>query len=105
MRLLPEFDAVVVGYDPKTRDRFVDPEHVPHFWLSSNGMFTSVLLKDARLVASWRFTGPDDGRRIEVRLFPGEPGVTEDQLAAPVEAVEQALGISVADLDIRPFET
>lgn len=104
VRLLPEFDATIVGYDPKTRDRFVDPAHLPHFWLASNGMFTSVVLKDARLVASWRFAGPEGKRRIEVRTFPGAVAVTDSELAGSIAAVEIALDLTVVDVDVAPVE-
>jgi hypothetical protein len=100
VRLLPEFDALVVGYDPKSRDRFVDASHLPYFWLASNGMFSSVVLKDARLVGSWRFTGPEGRRRVEVRSFPGEPSVSAAELGPQVAALETALAITVADVSV-----
>lgn len=100
LRLLPEFDAVVVGYDPKTRDRFFDAAHLGYFWVSSNGMFTSVLLADGRLTGSWRFVGSDDERQLHVRMFPGAPTVSESDLADQVEALQAALAMTVTEVQI-----
>lgn len=99
-RLLPEFDAVVVGYHPKTRDRFFDPAHLGYFWVSSNGMFTSVLLADGRLTGSWRFVGRDDDRQLHVKMFPGTPTVSESDLADQVEALQTALAMTVTEVQI-----
>ena len=101
VRLLPEFDAVVVGYDPKSRDRFLDPDHLPHIWAQQNGLFSSGVLAGRRLVASWKFEGSGAERRVEVQMFPGMPAVAESDLADQVGAIEQALDIVVTDVAIR----
>lgn len=98
--LLPEFDAVLVGYDPATRDRFLAPEHLPHVWQQQNGLFSSAVLSGGLLVASWSFVGAGDTRRIEVRMFPGAPLLTEAALAGQVAALEAALAIRVTDIEI-----
>lgn len=98
VRLLPEFDAVVVGYDPKTRDRFFDQEQLPHFWLQANGAFGCVVLVDGRLAGSWRLVGTGDERRLEVRRFPGKPEIGIDALRPQVAALEAALAITVTDV-------
>lgn len=36
LRLLPEFDALLCGYDPKARDRFVSPKHYRRLWYASD---------------------------------------------------------------------
>jgi hypothetical protein len=101
VRLLPEFDAVVVGYDPKTRDRFLDPAHLPHIWAQQNGLFSSGVLADGRLVASWKFTGSGPERVVEVQMFPGRRALAESDLADQVSAIEQVLDITVTDVAIR----
>jgi hypothetical protein len=101
VRLLPEFDAVVVGYDPKTRDRFLDLEHLPHIWAQQNGLFSSGVLAEGRLVASWKFEGAGAERTIEVQMFPGRSALAESDLADQVVALEQALDIRVSDIAIR----
>jgi len=98
VRLLPEFDAVVVGYDPKTRDRFFDKEHLPHFWLQANGSFGCVVLVGGRLAGSWRLVGTGDERHLEVRRFPGKPLIGEEALGPQVEALQSALAITVTDV-------
>ena len=103
VRLLPEFDAVLVGYDPKTRTRFLDPAHLPRIWAQQNGMFSSSVLAGGRLVASWRFataTGNRPERRIEVQMFPDQARLGEPDLADQVSALEAALAIRVTDLSI-----
>ncbi len=101
VRLLPEFDAVVVGYAPKTRDRFLDPDHLQYFWLADNGWFSSTVLRDGRLVASWRLVGGDGARRIEVRMFPGMRPLAESDLSDQATAVGTALDVPIADISIE----
>jgi hypothetical protein len=100
VRLLPEFDAVVVGYDPKSRARFLDPDHLPHIWAQQNGLFSSGVLADGRLVASWKLEGSADLRRIEVRTFPGMRRVSEVELGDQIAALEQALAVRITDITI-----
>ena len=102
VRLLPEFDAVLVGYDPKTRERFLDPAHLPHVWAQQNGVFSPAVLAGGRLVASWRFDGTAPQRQIDVETFPGGPTLTEAELADPVHALELALDIRVTDVRVHP---
>lgn len=98
LRLLPEYDALVVGYDPTSRDRFLDHDHLRFFWLMANGSFSSAVLHNGRLAASWKFAGSGSSRRIELRMFPGRPRLDESDLADQVAAVETALDMHVADL-------
>ncbi len=100
VRLLPEFDALILGYDPKTRDRFLPAEHLTQVWQQQNGLLSSVVLAGGRLVASWRFDGAGDSRRIEVRMFPAAPALTEDALADQVAALQAALAIRVTDVEL-----
>jgi hypothetical protein len=101
VRLLPEYDAVVVGYDPKSRDRFLDPAHLPRIWMSANGLFSPGVLSGGRLVAAWKLAADRSRRRIDVEMFPGVPRLTEDDLADQVAALEAALAIEVDDVAIR----
>jgi hypothetical protein len=101
VRLLPEFDAAVVGYDPKSRDRFLDPDHLPRIWTSQNGMFSAGVLVDCRLAAAWRLVADKARRRIEVEMFPGKRRLDESDLADQVAALEAALAIEVSDVAIR----
>jgi hypothetical protein len=101
VRLLPEYDALVVGYDPKTRDRFLDPAHLPSIWLTENGSFSAAVLVDGQLAASWRLVGTGAERRLEVQMFPGKPLITESRLADQVTALEAALDLRVSTIQIR----
>ncbi len=100
VRLLPEYDALVVGYDPHTRDRFLDPEQLPYVWLMGNGSFSSVVLDDVRLTGSWKLTGSGPKRRVEVRMFPGQRLLAESDLADQVASLEAALDMQVVDVVI-----
>jgi hypothetical protein len=101
VRLLPEYDAAVVGYDPKSRDRFLDPEHLPRIWASANGMFSASVLVDARLAAAWKLVTEKSRRRIQVETFPGRRRLTEADLAGQVAALETALAVEIDDVAIR----
>lgn len=100
VRLLPEYDAVLVGYDPKTRDRFLDPAHLPHVWLTANGTFSPAVLRDGRLCASWRLTGNGPERRVEVAMFPGMARLDPADVSDQVTALERALAITIADVAV-----
>lgn len=99
-RLLPEFDALLVGRDSKHRQRFVDDAHLPWYWTQENGLYACVLLHDGRLRGSWRMEGAGARRRIEVRMFPGETLLGEDAVADQVRAIETALATEVVDVAI-----
>jgi hypothetical protein len=101
VRLLPEYDALVVGYDPKSRDRFLDPEHLPQIRMSANGMFSASVLADGRLAAAWKLVAEKARHRIEIEMFPGVRRLAESDLAGQVVALEKALDITIADVAIR----
>jgi hypothetical protein len=97
VRLLPEFDALVLAYDPRSRDRFLDPRHTGFVWNAVNGGFSACVLADGRIRGSWRLSGSARERTIEVSAFPGER-LDETEIAAAVRATEAALGIRVTEL-------
>ncbi len=99
-RLLPEFDALLVGRDSKLRQRFVDDAHLPWYWTQGNGLYACVLLHHGRLRGSWRLEGAGRHRRIGIRMFPGEALLGEDAVADQVRAIEVALAIEVTDVDV-----
>lgn len=98
LRLLPEFDALVLGYQPKGRVRFLDPAHVEAIWNRANGMFSPTVLHDGRLVGLWRLVGAGRRRDVEVWPLPGESLPPEGEFTGPVEGVATALGVQVRDL-------
>ena len=100
VRMLAEYDALIVGYDPKTRDRFLDPGHLPLVWLSENGTFSSAVLRDGQLCAAWKFDGSGPERAIEVAMFPGLAPLDASDLADQIAALEAALAITITDVTI-----
>ena len=100
VRLLPEFDALVVGYHPQGRTRFLDPAHVERIWNRANGMFAPPVLRDGRLVAIWRLVGSGRRRDLEVTPLPGETAPAEDELAGPAADATRALAVELRDLRV-----
>ena len=101
VRLLPEYDAVVVGYDPKSRGRFLSPEELGYVWNQSNGGFSAFVLAGGRIRGSWRLVGTGPEREIEVRPFQGAR-VADGDFDETVAALETALDIRVTDLRVGP---
>ncbi len=100
VRLLPEFDALLCGYDSKARDRFVTPEHVKRLWNDANGMLLPPLLVDGRITGCWRAGGTARKRPLEVTWFARTRRPTKTELEEPVAALEAALDITVTGLTI-----
>lgn len=100
-RLLPEFDAVLVGYHPRSRDRFVSPRDHAVLWNQANGLILPPLLHDGRVVGYWRTDGTGATRRLRAHLFSGAPRPDESDLADPVAALETAMGWAISDLGIQ----
>jgi hypothetical protein len=99
-RLLPEFDALLCGYDPRARERFVDADHYRLLWSRANGMLLAPLLRDGRLTGYWRIPGSGRERPCEVVWFAGTGRPTRAELEEPVAALEAAYGVTVTRLDI-----
>ncbi len=93
VRLLPEFDALLCGYDPAGRERFVDAAHYEVLWKQANGQLLAPVLAGNRLAGYWRLTGSGRRRRLEVVRFPGVRAVGREQLAEAVTALELALDL------------
>lgn len=98
VRLLPEFDALLCGYDSKARDRFVTPEHNRRLWNDANGMLLPPLLVDGRITGYWRAAGTAKKRPLEVTWFARTRRPTKAELEQPVAALEAALAITVTDV-------
>lgn len=100
VRLLPEFDGLVVGYHPKARARFLDDAHADWIWNRSNGVFSSTVLYDGGLVR-WRLIGSGRRRTIEVDALPGESTPSEEAFVGPVDGLAAAMDVQIGDLRIR----
>ena len=99
VRLLPEFDALLVGYSGRHRARFLTPDQLEQVWAKANGQFAPVVLRQDRLVGTWRtVAGRGRSVRLEVTPFAGCRAPTEDELATPVAAVAAVLDLHVEDV-------
>lgn len=101
LRLLPEFDGLLLGFQGRNRTRFVDEQQLSHIWLKVNGVFSPVVLYEGRLVATWKTIGPAQRVRVEVTMLHPYPLLRADLLEGPVRQTGRALGISITDVVIR----
>lgn len=100
VRLLPEFDAVLCGYDSKARDRFVTTPHHRRLWNESNGMLLPPMLVDGRITGFWRAGGTSRRRPLEVTWFARTRRPRKAELDEPVAALEAALAIEVTGVSL-----
>jgi DNA glycosylase AlkZ-like len=101
LRLLPEFDGLLVGYQGRNRTRFLSEHQLPGVWAKVNGLFSPVVLYDGRLVASWKTITKGSRTDIEVTMLDPHPVLAEDLFADAVTATEQVLELKITDLRIR----
>ena len=100
VRLLPEFDALLCGYDSRARDRFATPEHHRRLWNETNGMLLPPMLVDGRITGYWRAAGTARTRPLDVTWFSRTRRPRKDELDEPVAALEAVLGITVSSVTI-----
>jgi hypothetical protein len=103
LRLLPEFDGLLLGYAPANRDRFIDRDQLPRVWAKANGMFSPTVLLDGKIAGSWRTLPgrPPHDTVIEVRPFATGSTILSilgDQLDDSVAAVARSLDLAVTDV-------
>lgn len=103
VRLLPEFDGLLLGFAPENRDRFLRPAHLPHVWNRANGAFKPVVLAHGHIAGTWQLTDRRGHTVLEVTPLPGEAVVGSDLFAAPAAAVAAALARPVDDVHVRPL--
>lgn len=101
VRLLPEYDTLLLAYDPAARDRFADAAAVAHSWNKRNGVHSPTLLVDGRLRGRWRLERSRTSAAVQVEMFPGERLLDPSELADGVVALEKGLGVTVSDVRIR----
>jgi Winged helix DNA-binding domain len=100
VRLLPEFDALMCGYEPSARQRFGSPEHLRRLWLATNGLVLPPLLVDGRITGYWRATGSARTRPLDVTWFAGTRRPRRSELDEGIAALEAALDIAVSEVTI-----
>ncbi len=100
VRLLPEFDAVLCGYDPRARDRFVDPADHERLWHKNNGYMLAPLLVDGRIGGHWRIEGTGRTKSLAVTSFAGSRKPRKAELEAPMAALSSALGVVLDSVSV-----
>jgi len=99
LRLLPEFDGLLLAFCGRNRTRFVDEQGLGRIWARTNGVFAPVVLHQGRLVATWRTL--THGRRtdIEVTML-GRDRLTDDLLTEAAGHVGTALDLAVTEVRV-----
>jgi hypothetical protein len=100
VRLLPEFDAVLCGYDPKARDRFVSPSDHPLLWHRNNGYMLAPLLVDGRVAGYWRLEGKQRAKELAITCFAGSRRPRKSELEEPAAALSAALGVPLESVSV-----
>jgi hypothetical protein len=100
VRLLPEFDAVLCGYDPGSRERFVAPDDHRRLWNRSNGFMLAPLLVDGRVAGHWRIAGSGRSRSLEVTSFTGSRRPRKAELDEPIAALSAALDVPIGSVSV-----
>jgi hypothetical protein len=102
LRLLPEFDGLLVGYHGRNRTRFLTEQQLPKVWAKVNGLFSPVVLYGGHLVASWKTITKGRRTDIEVTMLDPHPMLADDLFAAAIAATEQVLNLRITELRVRP---
>jgi hypothetical protein len=103
VRLLPEYDAVLCGYDPRARDRFVSPADHDHLVHRSNGYMLAPVLVDGRVGGHWRIEGAGRERSLTLTCFAGSRRPQRAELDEPVAALGAALDVPLTSVTLdRP---
>jgi Winged helix DNA-binding domain len=102
LRLLPEYDGLLVGYHGRHRTRFLTEQQLPKVWAKVNGLFSPVVLYGGQLVASWKTITKDRRTDIEVTMLDPHPVLADDLFADAIAATEQVLDLTITDLRVHP---
>jgi Winged helix DNA-binding domain len=101
LRLLPEYDGLLVGYHGRHRTRFLTEQQLPKVWAKVNGLFSPVVLYGERLVASWKTITKGRRTDIEVIMLDPHPVLADDLFSDAIAATEQVLDLTITDLRVR----
>ncbi len=101
LRLLPEYDGLLVGYHGRHRTRFLTEQQLPKVWTKVNGLFTPVVLYGERLVASWKTITKGRRTDIEVTMLDPHPVLADDLFSDAIAATAQVLDLTITDLRVR----
>ncbi|HJY43524.1 MAG TPA: crosslink repair DNA glycosylase YcaQ family protein [Propionibacteriaceae bacterium] len=102
LRLLPEYDGLLVGYHGRHRTRFLTEQQLPKVWAKVNGLFSPVVLHGGRIVASWKTITKGRRTDIEATMLDPHPVLADDLFDDAIAATEQVLGLKITGLRVRP---
>jgi hypothetical protein len=102
LRLLPEFDGLLVGYHGRNRTRFLTEQQLPKVWAKVNGLFSPVVLYRGHLVASWKTITKGRRTDIEVTMLDPHPVLADELFTDAIAATEQVLNLRITELGVRP---
>jgi hypothetical protein len=100
VRLLPEFDALLCGYDPRARDRFVVAADNKVLWHRANGLMLAPVLVDGRIGGYWRLEGTGRAKTLAVSSFPGSRRPRKAEVEQAAHALSLALDLPVAGVTL-----
>jgi hypothetical protein len=101
VRLLPEYDAVLLAYDPAARGRFADDEAIAYSWNKRNGVHSPTVFMDGRLRGLWQILRSGNDIAITVRMLPSERLLDPSDLAAAASSLAAALDVTVTDVIVE----
>jgi hypothetical protein len=102
LRLLGEFDGLLLGFTGRNRNRFCGPEQLAQVWAKANGLFSPVVLNDGRIVATWKTLTRGRRTDLEVRMLVGEIRLSEDLFDDQLRAFSAVLDCPVTELRVLP---
>lgn len=102
VRLLPEFDALLVGYCGRYRTRFLDADQLQTVWAKVNGQFAPAVLAGGRIVGTWRTLARRSRTEVEVTMLAPHRPLAEEALAPAVAALATVLELSVEVVRVLP---
>jgi hypothetical protein len=100
VRLLPEFDALLCGYDPRARGRFVSDADNEVLWHRANGLMLAPVLVDGRVGGYWRLEGTGRAKTLAVSSFPGSRRPRKAEVEQAAHALSLALDLPVAGVTL-----
>lgn len=100
VRLLPEYDGLLVGYAGANRTRFARADHLAQVWSKTNGVFSPVVLAEGRLVATWKTVAAGRRTDLAITMLPGESRLSEASVADQVSALSAVLDLAIGDVRI-----
>ena len=100
VRLLGEFDALLLGFCGANRNRFLDPGGLAQVWAKANGLFKPCVLSGGRIVATWQTRTVRSGTILEVTMLSGHRRLPEDRFGEAFGDVCWALNLIPADVRV-----